>query len=116
LQTNQAIEDQDTWWTSYPEEQEKEYREMQAKTRKYAERAHEVLRKNLLYLPQDYASSQWSLSSNSNIDPYSKCLWINDEYDGIIKSNVIQLCGDTPFPISAEDATRDLLMLATTTP
>ena len=105
-----AIADQDMWWASCPEGQEEEYREMQAKTRKYAERAREALKRDLLPIPEGYDSFC------SSLEPYPKYLWINDEYDGSIRSNVIQLCGETPFPTFAEDATREMLMSATTTP
>ncbi|KAG9197579.1 hypothetical protein G6514_001242 [Epicoccum nigrum] len=69
-----------------------------------------TLRRGLLNIPGGYDSFC------SSLEPYPKYLWINDEYDGIIRSNVIQLCGDTPFPIFAEGATQERLMSATTTP
>jgi hypothetical protein len=83
---------------------------MQAKTRKYAERAREALRRDIVPIPGGCDSFCASLV------PYPKYLWINDKYDGFIRSNVIQLCGDIPFPGFAEDATREMLMSATTTP
>jgi hypothetical protein len=83
---------------------------MQSKTRNHAERAREALRRDVVPIPGGYDSFC------SSLVPYPKYLWINDEYDGFIRSNVIQLCGETPFPVFAEDATREMLMSATTTP